>query len=526
MPPGEGPDEPQPGEMPAIPGEPAPAEPGQEPGEEVVAQPEQPEGPAEEPAEEPAEPEPADAGPMGRFLSDEQILLHRDSEQDAWMRIAAKGSLFPADRLVALPTFRPEIALAAGATMELLGGTQIQLLPEAAGNVAGVRVDFGRAQLRTLAQPGTRMRLVAGDQDGVVTFDDAEAVVAVAVEPVRIPGTNPEEVPPVVRSLVYVRSGEVTWTEAGQDAPVRLSPQTCLMLAGGQPRVPVDVDKFPSWVTADTLSELDRRASGTLLKEWQPDVSAEKALIELTTSRRREVQWLVAGAMGYIGMFEPTVAPLSQPSYWESFRRYADSADYVGELHWALARGPETAAAVRAAFERQFPDDADRLYRMLWGFTPDGLQSGGAAVLVESLEHDSLPVRGLAFWNLRRLTGWSHGYEPEDTTADRDKAVARWREKLIAGEIWKEAAARFPAETPIAQPEPAPPAALPAEAAPAEPVMPIEPAEPPAEPPVEPPAEPSEEPAPPPAEENPAPEDPEVLGPPSLGPAAPPIEFD
>jgi len=532
MPAGEGPEQLEPGEVepggaapgeiPGLPGEPLRGESAEEPAEEVVTQPEKPEEPAEEPETEPAI-------PMGRFLSDEQILLRYESEDDAWVRVAAKGSLYPSDRLVALPTFRPEIGLAAGTTLQLLGGTQVELLRAGAEKVAGVQVDFGRLLVQALAQPGTQMRLVAGEQRGVVTFVDPEAVVAVAVEPVRIPGTNPEKVEPITRSLIYVRSGEVTWAEAGMDAPLPLQPQTCLMLAGRQPRVPIEVDKFPIWVTSDTLSELDRRASSTLLKEWQPDVTAERALIELATSRRREVQWLVAGAMGYIGLFEPTVAPLSQPSYWESFRRYADSADYIGELHWALARGPQTAAAVRLAFERHFPDNANRLYRMLWGYTPDGLRSGDAAVLVDNLEDDSLPVRGLAFWNLRQLTGWSHGYEPEATAANREKAVARWREKLAAGEISEQAAARFPSQTPVAPPEPAEPAEpaeLPAEAEPAEPVMPIEPAEPPVEPPAEPPEDSEEEPAPPPEEDTPVPDEPEVFGPPSLGPAAPPIELD
>jgi len=215
-----------------------------------------------------------------------------------------------------------------------------------------------------------------------------------------------------------------------------------LTIAGPAPRAAKPVDQFPDWVTTDTTSVMERQASSTLLKYWQAEWPASRSLVELTDFRRREVQWLATRSLGYIGRFEAMVDPLDESAYWESFPNFGESADFVNELRRAVARSPETAAAVRQALERDYPDHGALLYRMLWGYTADGLQEGEAASLVDFLDHDALPVRGLAFWNLRDLTGWSLYYEPADTAAQRELAVEKWRERLASGEIWKRASER------------------------------------------------------------------------------------
>jgi len=537
---------PGPGELPGQPGVPAAppggtvAKPGGEPGAEAV--PEMPAPPAGggadqvevQPGEGPgAGQEPAALVPMGRFMSEDQVLLRPGRDENVWMRVASKAPLYSGDRLVALPTYRPEIALA-GVTLQLLGGTEIELLPGDAGHDAGVHVRYGRMFILPLAQPGTRMRFLMGGHDGALVCDDPEAIVVLEVEPIHIPGTNPESVPALLRTVLYTRSGEVTWTETAPDKRVHLGPQMSLAIAGPPPRAAKPVDQFPDWVTTDTTREVDRQASSTLLKYWQAEWPASRSLVELTDFRRREVQWLATRSLGYIGRFEAMVAPLDESAYWESFRSFGESADYVGELRGAVARGREVAAGVRQAFEKRYPDHAALLYRMLWGFTPDGLRTGEAALLVDHLEHEALPVRGLAFWNLRDLTGLSLYYEPEATAAQRKVAVGKWRDRLASGEIWRRA---------VEKPQPAvPPAAIAEPAAPAEPGPPAGPGAPggPAGPggplqpgpdaPAEPDAPPEQpEPAAPPAAAPPdatQPAVPRVLGPPLRGPdpLPPPIE--
>ena len=91
---------------------------------------------------------------------------------------------------------------------------------------------------------------------------------------------------------------------------------------------------------------------------------------------------------------------------------------------------------MRQAFESvRGEKQGDELYRMLWGYSPEQLEEGGAAQLIEWLSHEDLDYRVLSFWNLHHVTGFSYFYKPEDTEAKRRTPVQRWRQKLEAGLI-------------------------------------------------------------------------------------------
>ena len=58
--------------------------------------------------------------------------------------------------------------------VEILGGTQIELLGSGPQELPGVCVRRGRVVLMPLAKGGTRLRLVLGDRAGVLTFTDPD----------------------------------------------------------------------------------------------------------------------------------------------------------------------------------------------------------------------------------------------------------------------------------------------------------------------------------------------------------------
>ena len=115
--------------------------------------------------------------------------------------------------------------------------------------------------------------------------------------------------------------------------------------------------------------------------------------------------------------------------------RKLDWPEYVDQLREAVARDSESAAAVRLALEKQYPQQAADLYRMLWGYTDKDLQTGADKDLVKALDDDTLAVRVLSFWNLKELTGLGLFYRPEQTAAKRQQPTRRWRQRLEAGEI-------------------------------------------------------------------------------------------
>jgi hypothetical protein len=90
---------------------------------------------------------------------------------------------------------------------------------------------------------------------------------------------------------------------------------------------------------------------------------------------------------------------------------------------------------VRTMFEKERGKDGDDLYRLLWGYSKDQLQSGAAPTLVDDLDNDNLDFRVLSFYNLQKLVGKTFDYRPEASAANRAQPVRRWRDQLKEGLI-------------------------------------------------------------------------------------------
>ncbi len=123
-------------------------------------------------------------------MTGDQVLLRYDAEL-GWVRVAANQRLFPGV-VLALPTYRAKVALSIGVTVDILGGTQVELLGSTPQEPPGIRVRFGRVVMMPLAKAGSRLRLRFGDRGGEIAFNDAESVAAMEVRRVHLPGTNPE----------------------------------------------------------------------------------------------------------------------------------------------------------------------------------------------------------------------------------------------------------------------------------------------------------------------------------------------
>lgn len=426
--------------------QPPPSEPVEPPPVEPVAPPPEATPPAETvpPAEttpkvEPEEPPVASQPPpdlppepLGRLMSSEQVLLS-NGVGGGWARVAANQMLVPQE-VMTLPTYRAKIALTIGVTMEVLGGTRVELLGSSPSELPGIRVRDGRVVLMPLGKVGLQVRVAFGDRSGTITFNDADAVVALDVGRLRVPGSNPEIGLDRIVADLYVATGHIAWRELVDGIftqPVELAPSQCLSFDAKLTSAPTDVRELPPWIESSAISALDRRAS-TAIADALPttDRLVRVGLMELAVSRpQKEVKWLAWRCLGYVGQFDDVVTALNDPEYklvW---------SDYVDMLRAAVARDAETAAAVRATLEKQYSQQALIMYRLLWGYTDKDLQSGEDAALVRGLDDELLAVRVLSYWNLKEITGQGAAFQPEQTAARRQQSVRRWRQRLNAKEI-------------------------------------------------------------------------------------------
>ena len=214
--------------MPPVPGRPA--------GDEKPALPLGPPAVASAPPPEPQAPPAAER--LGRFVSDhKQVLLQYDGASGTWLRVPPQSLLSASVPLLALPTYQPTIALSSGAIINLLGSTQVELLPSDPQGVTGLSIPFGRVILRNVGEAKIKLRLQLGRRSGMVTLPNAESTAAVDVYRQRDPGVNPETKPGACSAIYTPSRVSLMWEEPDR-AAVGVSTPGWLALKADQPAPP------------------------------------------------------------------------------------------------------------------------------------------------------------------------------------------------------------------------------------------------------------------------------------------------
>ena len=138
---------------------------------------------------------------------------------------------------------------------------------------------------------------------------------------------------------------------------------------------------------------------------------------------------MAARCLAYLESYDSVIAELAdekQRAYW--------AADF-DVLRQAVSRRSESAARVRGALESLYGTDGAKLYQLLWSYSPQQLQKGGAEELVALLDHDSLMLRVFAYENLRRITQKTNLYRPEASRSQRKSSLGLWQGLLQKGGI-------------------------------------------------------------------------------------------
>lgn len=386
-----------------------------------------------EPPSDQAEPvandQPAPAVEVGFVKPVERHFLARSTPSNGdWLRLEPRTAFYSGDRLLVLPTYRPEIQLLPAVQVSFAGASQVVPMAPSPQQEPGVRIDYGRMFFATAGVAGARVHLDLDGFHGILSFLDPTSEVAVEVRRYLPPGLHPEH--DVVRRVIciYPTVGRIEWQVEGA--------AVAIPLGAGEVRVVVDehaetlaVSQLPPWILREDLRDVDRLASEALEPFVVVGRPISLSLRERTEDRKSEVRSLAARCLAYLDDYEPLVSELGddrQRAFWVSD---------VDVLVDSLPRSASSAESVRVALERFGGEVAEELYRLLWGYSPAQLEEGSAAHLVGLLDSVELKVRVLAFENLRRITGQTQLYRPETSEARRKSTVIRWREQLERGEI-------------------------------------------------------------------------------------------
>lgn len=377
---------------------------------------------------EPAAPPVATDGDQGRFLSDTQLLARQDRETGLWYRVRPRAVLRVEDRLVALPTYRPQVALASGVQLTFAGeGSALLLAPKAPGE-SRVAIQYGRFLAVTNGAMGAKFDIVTATTQGVLTLSDADATASIEVRPYLPPGTDPEVGPVFMVVDIFAGSGRVVWQAEG-GKPVEIAPHFVLSDIGTGESQMGGPFETPAWVDAASMTELDRLNATQLESLLPADKPLDVSLKELAQHRRTEVQSLAGRSLASLNSFESVLQMLGDE------RHHSFWAVEVESLRQALARSKDSSILLRQAIEAADPANAAEIDRLLWGFSREQLASGDAARMVKSLESDSMVVRVITLDNLRTITGAMHLYMPQKKADGNKLAIQKWKERLESGAI-------------------------------------------------------------------------------------------
>jgi len=378
----------------------------------------------------------ADAGPVappaegfGRYSSTRgEILLRFDSASGEWMRSPAGTLLQKGDRLLSLPLFQPTITLSSNFTVQADGATSMELVGWDEAGIPIIKVEYGRLLIDTIGRAGNSLRLQLDGHEPLITFVDPQSTLALEVYRELPPGKNPQSAPAPLVANVYATSGIIR--VASQDAaPVELQAPAVMSLLGTGTQ-PV-AGQFPAWVNGEVLSDADRNSAGEIEAYLTGDMPVGLQLREVNDpqhklGRKGNVRSAAVRSLTYLDSFEPSIDALNATDmrpYWPKVRR---------ELQLAIARSPETAARVQAAFiKKRGQADGQALDRMLWGYSANDLNTGSDRELVDALaRNDALDFRVLGIAALEEIKGAAHGYRPDDTEIKRRQSLSTWN-KLV-----------------------------------------------------------------------------------------------
>ncbi|MFM7072866.1 MAG: hypothetical protein ACKO38_13845 [Planctomycetota bacterium] len=367
---------------------------------------------------------------MGRLLSEEHMVARRNTDDDLWYRLPRGAAIAVGDHLVTLPVYRPQFILSTGVQFMVAGESSLRFGAADGGQTPVLMVETGRLLIATSGRPGAGVALNLGGQVGSLRFIDADAEAAIEVRREFVPGEDQMVMSAPTAIRIAVRRGKVGWSDpmrGGRGETLIGSGMLASFSPGGE--MELSDHPFPSWSSPQPTGALERSAAEQLAGLAKIDRPLTLSLAELTQFRKTEVRSLAARCLGSLGDYRSLWNELSderQYSYWD---------EALDALRGAMVRSAEDALEVRRSAEQLMKPEVGLLTQLLRGYDPSQLENGGAAELVDALDHADLGVRVLAFENLRRITGASHNYRPEKPAESRKVSLMEWRRQLKDGRI-------------------------------------------------------------------------------------------
>ncbi len=381
---------------------------------------------------EPARPMVLDAAEGLAKLTSDASLVFAIGNDGAPLQLTSGAVVGSQREVICAPTYRVRFDTVDELAVTLIGPAKVYWTSEKE-NAPVLHIVHGRVLIEAI-KPNVTANLDLAGQELTLNLPAIESLVAVTTVPFRSPGLDPLKPENHVNTLgVIVSQGKAKLSAEGEDVELTTG-QRWVRRGSDKPTVANSPAKL-DWVAAPDENDrsLESSARETLLGLAIEGQSVELWLREATMFRRSEVGALAARTM--LAISRPDVYfggdgilnNAEQRSYWP---------DHFTALQSAVDRDAETAEVIRDAIKRMDAANANTIFQLLVGFSQKQLIEGADEELVRQLDSPSMCVRALALENLRKITGTTLSFRPEQDNAPRRvQAVKKWEARLRKSDI-------------------------------------------------------------------------------------------
>jgi hypothetical protein len=308
-------------------------------------------------------------------------------------------------------------------------------------------LDRGRVDVSNRKDTGAaRVRVHVRQDTWELTLAEPGATIALELYGRWPPGAQftkepgPKDVP--TANLVFlVVKGEVMLKHGVHEHALKAPPGPALIewdSVNGMDHTPHTLKELPPWARegADETPLAQRKKKALAhLRHLLTTKSLDEALDDLVNSDdpdQRRMGVMVMGAVDDLPRLARALRESQHPDVWDN--------GVLALRHW-IGRGPGQDQILYKGLvdNRKFsPATAEAIVQLLHSFGEEELARPETyEALIDYLDSDHLPLRGLAYWHLKRLVpaGEEFGYKPTDPQDKREAAVEKWKKLIPNGKL-------------------------------------------------------------------------------------------
>jgi hypothetical protein len=405
----------------------------------------------------------ADRKAVGRYVAPEKwpptVLLQRQSDQYAWGRLRRESQVFTASNLMSLPGYRSLLVLDSQVSLTLWGNipefsnwppvleSAAMLNAPAAGIDVDLTLDRGRIQIsneKPDAPARVRVRFFRETWDLTLQGKSQAVLDLWGYYPRNIGfGTDAHGPGPVITVDLYVH-GQVALQAGARQFPLSSLSKISWSSTGGDLSPPQVLTKPPEWWTDRVTAKKDNPQltyAMLALLDYSTLLDKHEAVVDAVSTSVRESPDPTTRAIGALFLGALDAIPQLIEALEDRVHPEVRGSSAYALRHW-MARNREQDAELYRTFieKRAYPKEkAALLMRLLHDVSElDARKPETFEQLIDSLNHENLNIRELAFWHLAHLVPEGARTIPYDATSDPDKrqaAVQQWKKLFAAGKI-------------------------------------------------------------------------------------------